>query len=71
VARIVFVNKEDCTSCNQCADRSPDYFQMDEKDVAESHRNGQLINQAPVELEDESRITREIADCPGECIHWQ
>lgn len=43
---------------------------MDESDVAETHRGGQYINEAPVEIEDETRINREIKDCPGECIHW-
>jgi len=68
--RRVTVNKDDCTSCNQCSDRSPDYFQMDEQDVAETHRGGQYLNEAPVEIDDENRINREIKDCPGECIHW-
>ncbi|MBP9889935.1 MAG: ferredoxin, partial [Leptospiraceae bacterium] len=26
MGRIAYVNKDDCTSCNQCADNLPKYF---------------------------------------------
>lgn len=69
--RIVFVKKEDCTSCNQCADTLPRYFQMDAGDTAESHVNGKLINAAPVPEEDWKTVQTEIDECPGECIQWK
>lgn len=69
--RIVFVDKDDCTSCNQCADNLPQYFQMDEDDVAESHINGGSVNNASVPEDDHDKVQNEIEICPGECIHWK
>lgn len=69
--RIVYVDKDDCTSCNQCADNLPRYFQMDEDDVAESHVNGSNINSAQIPDEDQDKVQNEIEICPGECIHWK
>lgn len=70
-ARVVFVEKEDCTSCNQCASRLPRFFQMDADDTAESHVDGSSINQAPIPVEYHDDVQREVDDCPGECIHWK
>jgi len=69
--RIVFVKKEDCTSCNQCADSLPKYFQMDANDTAESHIAGKRINEAPIPESDLKYVQAEIDECPGECIHWK
>ena len=69
--RIVYVDKEDCTSCLSCASSFPRYFQMDDEDLAESHVNGNAINAAPIPEADQSAVQNEIDDCPGECIHWR
>ncbi|MBL8020140.1 MAG: ferredoxin [Leptospirales bacterium] len=69
--RIAFVKKEDCTSCNQCADSLPRYFQMDDNDTAESHIQGRQINQAPIPEDDQRLVQNEMDECPGECIHWK
>lgn len=69
--KIVYVNKDDCTSCNQCADNLPKFFQMDDEDIAESHINGSNINNAPIQEEEQSLVQNEIDECPGECIHWK
>ncbi len=69
--RIVFVKKEDCTSCRGCADTLPQYFQMDESDLAESHIHGNDLNAATIPEKDQAAVQGEIDDCPGECIHWQ
>lgn len=67
----VFVNKEDCTSCNACAENLPKYFRMDEDDLAESHNEDGNVNDALVSEEDETEVQSEIDECPGECIHWK
>ena len=69
--RIVSVIKDECTSCNQCVDNLPAYFQTDEDFLAESHLNGQHINAAPVPEGDFNAVQNEIDDCPGECIVWR
>jgi len=71
MSKFVYVNKDDCTSCHQCTDNLPRYFQMDDDDLAESHVNGLEINNAPVSEEDTPAVQREIDFCPGECIHWK
>lgn len=69
--RIVYVVKDDCTSCRACADGLPRYFQMDADDLAESHKNGGMINAAVIPEEDQELVQQEMDDCPGECIHWK
>jgi len=60
--RIAYVDKDECTSCNQCADNLPEVFQMDDDDLAEVHTPSGA---------DEDDIQEEIDSCPGECIHWK
>ena len=69
--KIVFVEKHECTSCNQCADNLPVYFQMDEDDLSESHNNGNNLNDAQIPENDWDKVQNEIDECPGECIHWK
>ena len=69
--KIVYVDKDECTSCSQCADSLPKYFRMDDDDLAESHVNGGSINAAPVPDADQAAVQEEIDGCPGECIHWK
>lgn len=68
---IVYVNKDDCTSCSQCADNLSDYFQMDENDLSESHLRGEKNNNAVIPEVDYQLVQTEIDDCPGECILWK
>ncbi|MGC9505895.1 ferredoxin [Baaleninema sp.] len=62
MAREVYVEKEDCTSCMQCANNLPEVFQMDEENLAEVHNSAGA---------DEDDIQYEIDSCPGMCIHWK
>lgn len=67
---IVTVNKDDCTSCNQCALNLPNYFRMDANDLSESHNNGENLNKAIVAEADKEAVQNEIDQCPAECIAW-
>ena len=69
--KIVYVDKDDCTSCNLCADTLPQYFRMDDDDLAETHNEGINVNNAFAEVSDEDKVQDTIDDCPGECIHWK
>jgi len=69
--RIAYVDKDNCTSCNQCADNLPKYFMMDEEDLSQTHLLGDRINDAPVPFEDQAVVQKEMDECPGECIHWK
>ncbi len=71
VSKIVYVNKDDCTSCSLCADTLPQYFRMDSEDLAESHNEGSHVNHANVNTEDNEKVQEAIDDCPGECILWK
>jgi ferredoxin len=70
-ARLVFVDKGNCTSCGLCAETHPQYFRMDADDLAESHNFGANVNTATVHLEQLVVVQVAINDCPGECIHWR
>ncbi|EKJ85478.1 ferredoxin [Leptospira meyeri] len=69
--RKAYVDKDNCTSCNQCADNMPKYFMMDEDDVSQTHIGGESINDAMIPDEDEKKVQKEMDECPGECIHWK
>ncbi len=71
MSKNVYVDKDDCTSCSLCADTLPDYFRMDNDDLAESHNQGSSTNDAIVEETAKDKIQEAIDDCPGECIHWK
>ncbi len=71
MGKVAYVNKDDCTSCNQCADNLPKYFQMDENDTSETHINGQNINNADIPEEEIKKVQKEMDECPGECILWK
>lgn len=62
MAKTVYVNKDECTSCGLCADDLPDVFTMDDDDLAEvSNPKGAS----------EEEIQQVMDDCPGECILWK
>jgi ferredoxin len=62
MAKEVYVDKEECTGCSQCADDLPDVFRMDDDDLTEVHNSNGAS---------EEEIQEEIEACPGECIHWK
>lgn len=71
MSKIVFVNKDECTSCALCTDGLPEYFRMDSDDLAETHNNGENINESQVPDNDVDKVQELIDDCPAECIHWK
>lgn len=63
MAKIPWVDKEECTSCGLCADNLPDVFRMDDDSLAECFNAGSAT---------EEEIQEEAIDvCPVECIHWK
>ncbi len=61
MAKEVYIDRDECTSCGQCADDLPEIFAMDDDDIAiVVGHNGS-----------EDEIQEEIDACPGECIHWK
>jgi len=72
MSKIVYVNPDDCTSCALCTDDLPQYFKMDDDDLAHAHNKAtNTMGEAPVPDEDVDKIQEMIDDCPGECIHWK
>ena len=62
MAREIYIDGDECTSCVQCADNLPEVFAMDKDDIAIVVDHGGS---------DEDSIQEEIDTCPGECIHWK
>ena len=62
MAKDIYIDQDECTSCGQCADNLPGVFGMDDDDLA-------YVIDASAGSEDE--IQEEIDQCPGECIHWK
>ena len=62
MAKVPYVDKEECTCCNVCVDTVPTVFQMDDDNKAEVFdANGAS----------ESEIQEAIDVCPAACIHWK
>jgi ferredoxin len=62
MAKVPYVDKEECTSCNVCVDMVSTVFQMDDDNKAEVYDpNGAS----------ESEIQDAIDVCPVSCIHWK
>jgi ferredoxin len=62
MAKEVVIDRDECTSCGQCADDLPDVFAMDDDDIA-------TVVAGHAGSEDD--IQEEIDACPGECIAWK
>ena len=62
MAKIPFVEQEECTGCGLCEEVCPEVFQMNEDDVSEVH---------DAEGASEDDIQEAIDGCPVECIHWE
>ncbi len=62
MAKEIYIDRDECTSCVQCADNLPEVFAMDDEDIAT------VIDH---EGASEDAIQEEIDTCPGECIHWK
>ncbi len=63
MARIVWVDKEECISCGLCVDNLPDVFQFDDDNKAEAYDSAGAS--------EEEIQTEAIDQCPSECIHWK
>ena len=62
MAKIPYVDKDVCISCNLCVDMLPDVFRLDDDDLAEVHDpNGAS----------EENIQEAMDSCPVSCIHWE
>jgi ferredoxin len=61
MARELYVDENECTGCELCADRLPSVFLM-EKGVS------RVINPSGA---DEQQIQHVIDNCPAECIFWK
>ncbi len=62
MSQVVYVNKDECTSCAQCSENVPEVFQMDDDGYASVHDSNGA---------DTDTIQEEIDSCPGEAIHWE
>ena len=71
MSKIVYVKKDDCTSCALCTDGLPQYFRMDDDDLAEAHNNGKNVGEATISDSDTEKVQEMVDDCPGECIIWK
>jgi ferredoxin len=62
MAKIPYVDQEECTGCGLCEEVCPNVFRLNEDDVSEVH---------DPEGASEEEIQEAINDCPVECIHWE
>jgi len=62
MAKVVYVDQEECTSCGVCMDELPEVFEYDENDLSRVHNP---------EGASEEKIQEVMDMCPVECIHWK
>jgi ferredoxin len=62
MARIPYVDKDVCISCNLCVDTVPEVFRNDDDNLAEVYDPAGAS---------EDKIQEAIDACPVACIHWE
>ena len=62
MAKIPYVDQDECTGCGLCEEVCPEVFQLNEDDISVVHNSGGAS---------EEQIQEAIDECPVECIHWQ
>ena len=62
MAKVPYVEKDECTACNLCIETVPTVFRADDENKAEVFD----ASGAP-----ESEIQDAIDMCPAACIHWK
>ncbi len=62
MARIPYVEEEECTGCGLCEEMCPDVFKINDDGISEVHDP----HGATAEL-----IQDAIDNCPVECIRWE
>jgi len=62
MAKIAYVDKDVCISCNLCVDMVPEVFKLDNDNLAEVY---------DPKGASEDKIQEAIDSCPVSCIYWQ
>jgi ferredoxin len=62
MAREVYVDQDECTSCELCVDELPEVFEMSPEGVSSVHNSSGAS---------EDKIQEVMDSCPAECIHWK
>ena len=62
MARVLFIDQDECIGCGNCEESCPDVFRMNDDGIAEVHDP----HGATIEL-----IQEAIDACPVECIRWE
>ena len=62
MAKIPYVDQDECTGCGLCEDVCPEVFRLNEDDISEVH---------DPDGASEELIEEAMDSCPVECIHWQ
>ncbi|HMM39480.1 MAG TPA: ferredoxin [Desulfovibrio sp.] len=63
MAKVVYIDQDECIGCESCVGICPDVFAMDD-----SAGKARVVNPdgAP-----EEQIQEAIDTCPAQCIHWE
>jgi len=62
MAKVVYVDQDECTSCGVCMDELPEVFEFDDNDLSRVHNPKGAS---------EDKIQEVMDMCPVECIHWK
>ena len=62
MARIPYVDQDECTGCGFCEETCPEVFKLNEDGIAEVYNP---------EGSSEDKIQEAIDNCPVGCIYWE
>lgn len=62
MAKVPWVDQDECTGCELCVSNLPDVFRMTDDEVAECYN--------PAGAGEDDIQSEAMDTCPVECIHW-
>lgn len=65
----VVVERDECTSCGNCEDECPEFFEIDDEGLSHLKGSKRTDNNDELEVEDSECCLDAALSCPVVCIH--
>jgi ferredoxin len=65
----VVVKRNECTSCGNCEDECPEYFELDQEGLSHILNSRRIEDNDVLEIEESDCVLEASLSCPVVCIH--